>query len=138
MQYLDLFSTNITTKGIVHMLMVTVLRISFSDQSKISSLQYEFWNINFVLQDWTVQFWQSQGVHNNKLILGIATYGMSFTLHNPQRNRPGAPAIGGGRRGKYTREKGILSFYEVSVLYTVIWNYDCMISVYWDNLKSPF
>ena len=93
---------------------------------------------NFVLQDWTVRFWQSQGAHKDKLILGIATYGMSFTLRNPRRNRPGAPAVGGGRRGKYTREKGILSFFEVSVVHTVIWNYDCMCVVYGCDFKSLF
>lgn len=57
----------------------------------------------------------------DRLIVGIATYGMSFTLANPAVNGIRAPTVRsnvstdrGGRPGPQTNEAGILSFYEVS------------------------
>ena len=43
----------------------------------------------------------------------MATYGMSFTLADARQHGLGAPAIGNGASGTYTREPGILSNYEV-------------------------
>ena len=54
------------------------------------------------------------GVPKDKLIVGLATYGMSFTLVDPHQHGVHAPARGGGRMGKYTKETGILAYYEVT------------------------
>ncbi|KAK7091103.1 chitinase-3-like protein 1 [Littorina saxatilis] len=62
---------------------------------------------------WTVDYWLSQGASRDKLILGLATYGMTFTLKNPSRNGILAPAYGGGRGAQYTNEYGIMAYYEV-------------------------
>lgn len=54
------------------------------------------------------------GADPNKLVLGIPTYGRSYTLFNPDANEIGAPADGPGDMGDATRENGYLAFYEVS------------------------
>lgn len=45
--------------------------------------------------------------------MGLATYGRTFKLIDPSNNTVGAPASGPGEAGKYTREPGFLSYYEV-------------------------
>ncbi|XP_036357598.1 acidic mammalian chitinase-like [Octopus sinensis] len=63
--------------------------------------------------DWSIRYWLDVGIPKSKLIVGIPTYGMSFTLANPSIHGLFAPVEGGGRMGRYSSEKGILSFYEV-------------------------
>lgn len=53
------------------------------------------------------------GADPNKLVLGIPTYGRSYTLFNADANELGAPADGPGDMGDATRENGYLAFYEV-------------------------
>ena len=64
------------------------------------------------LQEHAVNQWLNGGCPPSKLILGIGTYGRSFTLSSSQ-TYIGAPAKSGGTPGKYTREGGFLSYYEV-------------------------
>ena len=64
-------------------------------------------------QAWTIDFWLRAGAPKEKLIVGIPTYGMSFTLENPAKHDMRAPATGGGKRGQYTQEEGTLAYYEV-------------------------
>ncbi|VDI65885.1 chitinase, partial [Mytilus galloprovincialis] len=53
------------------------------------------------------------GTPKNKLILGIGTYGRSFVLQNTAQTGLGAPTMGAGTPGKFTKEKGFLSYYEI-------------------------
>lgn len=54
------------------------------------------------------------GAPKEKLIIGLATYGRSFTLTSPSTtNGMNAPSSGGGKAGEFTRESGFLAFYEV-------------------------
>lgn len=46
-------------------------------------------------------------------MIGMPTYGRSFTLVDPTKFDIGAPASGGGTPGKYTGEAGFMSYYEV-------------------------
>jgi hypothetical protein len=46
-------------------------------------------------------------------MIGMPTYGRSFTLVDPTKFDIGAPASGGGAPGKYTGEAGFMSYYEV-------------------------
>lgn len=55
----------------------------------------------------------NKGVPRNKLIVGTATYGKSFKLSTPSRNQPGDAAYAVGTAGPYTREAGLLSYYEI-------------------------
>lgn len=61
----------------------------------------------------SVSFWLSQGAPAEKLNLGVAFYGRSFTLRNASENRIGSPASGPGTSGPYTYESGFLGYNEV-------------------------
>ncbi|XP_036765502.2 chitotriosidase-1 isoform X2 [Manis pentadactyla] len=62
--------------------------------------------------DFAVQQWLQKGAPANKLILGMPTYGRSFTLASSDSG-VGAPATGPGAPGPFTKEAGVLSYYEV-------------------------
>lgn len=67
----------------------------------------------FLSKDYTVKHYIKMGADRNKLVLGIPTYGRSYTLFNPDATEIGAPADGPGEQGEATREKGYLAYYEV-------------------------
>lgn len=54
-----------------------------------------------------------QGAPKEKLMIGMPTYGRSFTLVDKDKFDIGAPASGGGVAGNFTNESGFLSYYEV-------------------------
>ncbi|RWS01579.1 Sar s 18 allergen (chitinase-like protein) [Dinothrombium tinctorium] len=60
-----------------------------------------------------VKLWEKLGAPKDKIVVGMATYGRSFTLANVNNNGMNAPTAGGGKAGEYTRESGFLSFYEI-------------------------
>ncbi|XP_053678897.1 mucin-5AC-like [Anopheles nili] len=63
--------------------------------------------------DYSVKFYLKSGADRDKLVLGIPTYGRSYTLYNPDATDIGAPADGPGEQGDATREKGYLAYYEI-------------------------
>lgn len=63
--------------------------------------------------DYTIQFYLENGADADKLVLGIPTYGRSYTLFNPDAVEIGSPADGPGEQGDATREKGYLAYYEI-------------------------
>lgn len=64
--------------------------------------------------EYSAKEWVKQGAPKEKLMIGMPTYGRSFTLVDPTKFDIGAPASGGGEPGKYTNEAGFMSYYEVS------------------------
>ncbi|CAG5126323.1 unnamed protein product [Candidula unifasciata] len=85
-------------------------------------------------QEWSIDYWLDVGIPREKLIVGIPTYGMSFTLANPSNSEVHAPAVGGGRMGDYTRETGILAYYEICMnLRDKGWN-----SVWIEDQAAPY
>uniref|UniRef100_K1RC35 Chitotriosidase-1 n=1 Tax=Magallana gigas TaxID=29159 RepID=K1RC35_MAGGI len=62
---------------------------------------------------WAAEYWYKLGLPKQKLNVGLALYGRSFTLSDPYNNGVGAPAKGKGNAGNYTREAGFLSYFEV-------------------------
>ncbi len=64
-------------------------------------------------QDATVNAWIELGAPAEKLVLGLAMYGRTFTLETNQTNGLNAPVIGAGNPGKYTKIVGFLSYYEI-------------------------
>ncbi|CAG5114738.1 unnamed protein product, partial [Candidula unifasciata] len=64
-------------------------------------------------QTWAVNYWLSAGVPKSKIILGMTTYGMSFTLDDARVNGLNASSTGGGDGGRYTRQEGTLAYYEI-------------------------
>nr|AZQ25750.1 Chitinase-3 [Haliotis discus discus] len=65
---------------------------------------------------WAAEYWAKNGAPRDKLVIGLATYGRTFTLVSPGDSGLGAPARGAGTAGKYTREAGFLSYYEICQL----------------------
>ncbi|XP_058064495.1 mucin-2-like [Anopheles bellator] len=63
--------------------------------------------------DYSVKYFLNAGADRDKLVLGIPTYGRSYTLYNPDATGIGAPADGPGEQGDSTREKGYLAYYEI-------------------------
>ncbi|KAK8783401.1 hypothetical protein V5799_010234, partial [Amblyomma americanum] len=61
---------------------------------------------------WTVDYYLNAGAPRNKLVVGVPTYGRSYTLEDPEDNELEAPAQGPGEPGNATREKGYLAYYE--------------------------
>ena len=53
---------------------------------------------------------------NNKLALGMALYGRTFTLADPNNHRLGAPCTGPGKAGTYTRSAGFLAYFEICTM----------------------
>ncbi|CAG2122088.1 unnamed protein product, partial [Medioppia subpectinata] len=65
-------------------------------------------NVNF-----SINYWISKGAPRNKIVLGMGTYGRSFTLQRSEDNGLGAPAPQKGQAGPYTREAGSLGYNEI-------------------------
>ncbi|KAI8776875.1 acidic mammalian chitinase [Biomphalaria glabrata] len=84
-----------------------------SHHSTVLPSQYDMGEETWLCQNWAVNFWLSQGVPKSKILLGLATYGMSFTLEDARQNRLKAPVLDFGRGGQYTRQEGILAYFEI-------------------------
>ena len=54
-----------------------------------------------------------------KIALGMACYGRSFKLRNPNNHGLNAPTTGPANGGRYTRESGSLSYYEICKMSTL-------------------
>nr|XP_032837222.1 chitotriosidase-1-like [Petromyzon marinus] len=63
----------------------------------------------------SVQTWLRGGVPPQKLVVGLPTYGRSFTLSGAS-TIVGAPVSGAGLPGPYTKQPGMLAYYEVCPL----------------------
>ncbi|OWF47793.1 chitinase 3 [Mizuhopecten yessoensis] len=64
-------------------------------------------------QDYAIRHWLDNGASPRKLVLGLATYGRTFTLTNTNQYRVGDPATGPGLPGQYTNKLGLLAYYEI-------------------------
>ncbi|KFP71984.1 Acidic mammalian chitinase, partial [Acanthisitta chloris] len=63
--------------------------------------------------EYAMNYWRNNGAPAQKLLVGFPTYGKTFTLQNPSNTAIGAPASGPGPAGPYTREAGLLAYYEI-------------------------
>ncbi|XP_076366400.1 putative chitinase 10 [Tachypleus tridentatus] len=83
--------------------------------------------------DYGVKMWEKLGAPKDKLVIGMATYGRSFTLSDPRNNGINDQATGGGKEGEFTKEAGFLAYYEVCEMLkkgaTYIWD---------DDMKVPY
>uniref|UniRef100_A0A6G1S735 chitinase n=1 Tax=Aceria tosichella TaxID=561515 RepID=A0A6G1S735_9ACAR len=80
----------------------------FSSRKHDLSSSDQMLNVN-----WSVNYWLQQGAPREKLMLGVGSYGRSFTLDKEQVNGINAPASQKGRAGPYTREPGSLGYNEL-------------------------
>ena len=60
--------------------------------------------------DYTVRLYLTLGVPPEKLIIGLAYYGRSFTMQSKSERSFGAQSVGDGKPGESTREAGFLSY----------------------------
>ena len=66
------------------------------------------------LQNFTMNYWHELGADKSKLVMGMPMYGQTFTIGSSDEHGIGAPAPrGGGKKGRFTRQKGFASYYEV-------------------------
>uniref|UniRef100_H2ZGQ3 chitinase n=1 Tax=Ciona savignyi TaxID=51511 RepID=H2ZGQ3_CIOSA len=64
----------------------------------------------------SVNIWLDGGCDPRKLVLGLPTYGRTYTLLDTNNYGYGANATGPGDAGTYTREAGFLAYYEICLL----------------------
>lgn len=55
-----------------------------------------------------------EGAIPEKMLIGMPTYGRTFSLKDPAEYDIGAAVTGGGKPARFTREEGFASYYEVS------------------------
>lgn len=60
-----------------------------------------------------VEHWLANGCPANKLVVGVPTYGRSFTLANAGAYQVGAPSAGPGQMGDFVGEQGFLPYNEL-------------------------
>jgi len=60
-----------------------------------------------------VNYYLSNGIPPEKLVLGLATYGHSYTLKSTANNGPGAAISGAGKPSACTGEAGFISYFEI-------------------------
>ncbi|KAG8175067.1 hypothetical protein JTE90_006940 [Oedothorax gibbosus] len=66
--------------------------------------------------------------------MGLSLQAKSYTLSNEEQHGIGAPTLGPGHKGPYTRQTGTLRFNEICVNLTRnSWN-----SVYDSNARAPY
>ncbi|GAB6020734.1 hypothetical protein CHUAL_003398 [Chamberlinius hualienensis] len=83
--------------------------------------------------DHAANMWVRLGAPKEKMIIGMGTYGRSFTLANPEENGVNVPTTGGGTEGVYTKESGFLAYYEICELLKEGASY-----VWDDEMKAPY
>jgi chitinase len=65
------------------------------------------------VQEKVLQYLVQNGLPAKKINLGIPLYGQSYQLASSSSNGIGAKTVGRGRPGEFTRQAGMLSFYEI-------------------------
>ncbi|XP_071452321.1 chitinase-3-like protein 1 [Hetaerina americana] len=61
----------------------------------------------------SIQHWIERGVPRQKLILGVPSYGRTWTLMSMSNSGVGAPARGAGNPGGFTSEAGMIGYNEL-------------------------
>lgn len=78
-----------------------------------------------------MEYLVSLGADPCKLVVGIPMYGRTATLADPNNHVFGAPVLGPGTAGNYTREAGFLAFYEVKLVINIIYFLKLFLSGYY-------
>ncbi|XP_073325999.1 chitinase-3-like protein 1 isoform X3 [Pagrus major] len=72
----------------------------------------DIWDHVYFNTDFAMRYWRDKGAPVEKLNMGIATYGRAFRL-STQSSQVGAPASGPASAGTFTKQAGVLSYYEI-------------------------
>ena len=78
------------------------------DLQSLSDDKYDNFNTNF-----TVHYWLSLGAPREKLVMGMAPYGQTFTLDNEAESGLNAQASLKGEAGEFTQQAGFLAYHEI-------------------------
>ncbi|CAG9856716.1 unnamed protein product [Phyllotreta striolata] len=70
--------------------------------------KYPQYNVNF-----TMEYLVSKGAPRGKLLVGVPFYGQSYELKSKGGSGENAPANGPGEPGEYTKQPGMLAYYEI-------------------------
>ncbi|XP_060581856.1 chitotriosidase-1-like isoform X3 [Ruditapes philippinarum] len=62
--------------------------------------------------DSAMRYWMSKVPDRTKLILGVSSYGRTFTLRKTRHNDYNVPTTGPGEAGEFTQQPGMLAYYE--------------------------
>lgn len=65
------------------------------------------------MQNYSINYWISEGVPRRKIIMGMPLYGQSFQLEKAANNGLNQNAPGPGQAGEFTRAAGFLAYYEI-------------------------
>merc|ERR1712098_734568 len=63
----------------------------------------------------SISYYIDAGVPREMIVVGMATFGHSWTLLDPSVNGLYCPTIGGTPPGPYTRQEGFLEYYEKEI-----------------------
>ncbi|XP_055379610.1 acidic mammalian chitinase-like [Condylostylus longicornis] len=92
-------------------------------------------NAPFSSLDNTVSTWIRNGASPSKLVLGVPIYGRTWTLSNSNSHGVGASTSGIGKAGRYTLEKGMMTYLEICEEFHSFRDW----AKYWDNReKVPY
>lgn len=61
-----------------------------------------------------MRHWMSLVADKSKLVLGVASYGRTFTLRKARHHDYNVPTTGPGLAGEFTQQPGMLAYYEVN------------------------
>lgn len=79
----------------------------YSGAKDVTDLQQQL-NVNA-----SIHYWIELGAPKEKIVMGIPSYGRTFTLVDASVNGVGAPASGPGKAGQYSREAGMIGYNEL-------------------------
>lgn len=60
-----------------------------------------------------MEYLVGKGAPRDKLLVGVPFYGQSFTLIKSNNHKVGTPTSGPGEPGEYTKQPGMLAYYEI-------------------------
>ncbi|XP_043267881.1 probable chitinase 10 [Venturia canescens] len=67
--------------------------------------------------------WIDAGVSEKKIVLGVPLFGASYTLKFKNSTDLGAPVLGPGIEGEYTKNPGSMAYYEICEKLEDLWTY---------------
>lgn len=82
----------------------------FHNNLKTKNIFLEYFNI---LQDFTIKHYLNLGVHRDKLVMGIPTYGRTLVLYEPEKTEEDSLEDGLGMEENFAKSEGLLPYYEV-------------------------